>query len=193
MSSFWDWLERKLEIQDDPLPKLVDCIIGIGCDVANTLDGCSPQCTAIVESIASLYVTGHATRVLLVGGYRDPAFPGSACEAERMGKALTMSISDATVTLETTSVTTLMNAERSLPILERHNVHSVIIVAQQWHARRVRTIFTKCFTPAGIRVYVVKARSPYGPGGTQKRFEHFVKFAFWDTLGFLHGKIHGYI
>lgn len=129
----------------------------------------------------------------MVGGYRDPADLGSWCEAERMVKALAMTVPVEALTLETSSVTTLMNAERSLLILQKLNVHSVIIVAQQWHARRVRAIFKQYFATVGIQVFVVKARSPYGSNGTQKRFEHFVRFAFWDTLAFLHGIIHGYI
>lgn len=86
-----------------------------------------------------------------------------------------------------------MNADECLKIMQENGWKSAIIVAQQWHARRVRATFKKRWAKSGIRFYIIKAHSNYFKEmNSQKRFESFWKFALWDTLAFVVSKIKGY-
>jgi uncharacterized SAM-binding protein YcdF (DUF218 family) len=187
VSGFWSWIERSFETEDDDLPAKADVIIAIGADVSRDGKSASPYSRAIAEKAVELYRQGKASAVLLVGGNSA----GGVTEAGGMALVVADCIPRSNLLHEAESRNTIENAKLALPILQTNGWTSAIVVAQQWHARRVRAIFRKRWGEAGIRVFVVKAHSNYG-GGSQLRLAHFLAFFVWDTVGFLYAKLRGY-
>lgn len=184
---FWDWLERSLETRDDRLPKKVDVAIAVGIDVSKDGTKASPQSRAVALKAAELFLRGKAENVLSVGGYSA----GGPIEAEAMADIIADNIPETNLFLEKKSFRTYLNADYTLLILKQNGWKTAIIVAQQWHARRVRVTFRKRWQGSGIKFFVVKAQSPYG-GGSQKRLNHFWSFVLWDIYAFIVSKIKGY-
>ncbi len=99
---------------------------------------------------------------------------------------------------------TWQNAKEIETIVNRFNgerrrerqprIKHLVVVAQQWQARRARATFQRCFADTGIQVHVRKAYSPYYPKdeNSQRRFKSFWRFAIWDTLAFIVSKLKGY-
>lgn len=212
--NFWNWLERHLAIKDDPLPKTADVIIAIGTGVQprNTdRKQVSLQSMAIAEKAFSLWMEGRAGTIMFVGGYSEGE---SLTEAEAMYgyiqktrdhfqqeiervsprvKAWKREWRKEFAVLEIISNRTYLNADYSKELMRRHGWKYAIIVAQQLHARRVRATFAKRWQGNDLKFSVVKASSFYGKGtNSQKRFDHFLYFACWDTLAFIISKFKGY-
>lgn len=196
--SFWKLVEKWLVTDDDPIPDNgADVIIGIGIDVSS--DGCSasPYSRAVAQKSALLFRLGCARRIIFTGGYGKPGVSG-VTEARGMANwlALYSPVPSNKVSLElqakrTGTVSgTHLNADNVLPMLGPKE-KTVIVVAQQWHARRVRAAFKKRWRGRGIDVRVVRAWSDYG-GGSQRRLDHFWSFLAWDTLAFIISKLKGY-
>lgn len=192
--SFWQWLEKRIVTDDDPLPDNgADVIVGIGIDVSS--DGCSasPYSRAVAIKCVWLFENNCGRRIIFTGGYSKPRVNGVT---EALGmycdvyNGLLLSGLKDQVTLEKMANRTYLNADYTLPLL-RPGEKSVIIVAQQWHARRVRATFKKRWRGMGIDVRVVRAWSDYG-GGSQRRLDHFWSFFLWDTLAFFVSKLKGY-
>lgn len=98
---------------------------------------------------------------------------------------------------ETDSRRTYLNADFTLQKIKNlrwliGDCKSVIVVAQQWHARRVRATFRKRWRGSGIKISVVKAYSPYTDDNSQWRWRKFWRFAMWDTIAFVISKLKGY-
>ncbi|XOU94724.1 MAG: YdcF family protein [Candidatus Kerfeldbacteria bacterium] len=175
------WLEKLFAIKDDRLPINADVVIGIGIDVSKDGRSASPYSKSVAEKCLKLYKQDKIANVLLVGGY--PV--GLALnEAQAMRNCISRSVDVDSLFLEENSFRTYLNADYCLPIVQKHGWTKVIIVAQQWHARRVKATFKKRWAGTGIKIYVVKAWSDYG-GGSQSRLDHFLSFAAWDTLSFI--------
>jgi uncharacterized SAM-binding protein YcdF (DUF218 family) len=181
------WLERVLSVRDDPLPKVADAVIGIGIDVSKDGKSASPYSQAVAWKALNLFRYGIVWNVLFTGGYAA----GELNEAQAMGQLVANWIPVEKLFLEQKSFRTFLNADYTLPIVQEEGWERVIIVAQQWHARRVKATFKKRWAGTGIKIYIVKAWSDYG-GGSQSRLNHFFTFALWDTLAFVISKIKGY-
>lgn len=190
VSGFWSLVERSFETEDDDLPEKADVIIGVGADVSRAGQSASPCSRAVAEKVVELYRQGKASAVLLIGGNAAGGVTGGVIEAGAMALVVGDRIPRSDLLLETKSRNTIENAKLALRVLQAKRWTSTIAVAQQWHARRVRAIFRKTWGEAGIRVFVIKARSGYG-GGSQLRLAHFLAFLVWDTIGFTYAWLRG--
>lgn len=190
--SVWETLEAHWTMSNDTIKGDVDMVIGMGVDVAPGGQRPSPQSVAVARKAFELVRMTHAPRLLFTGGYAK----GGPCESRLMGTFIrqTFELTDnhLEILAETKSWNTGQNVLYSLPILQRFGCRNVIVVAQQWHARRVRATWRRLTAGTGIRVTVVRAESPYG-GGTQFRLKHFLIFLAWDSLAWLVSKIKGYV
>lgn len=184
--NFWNWVERLFESHDDELIEKADAVIAIGIGVSKDGQSVSPQSEAVALKALDLFRQGSAENILLSGGHSN----GYITEAEAMANVIKDKVPHSKLFLELRSYRTFMNADYTLPILQQKGWKKVIIVAQQWHARRVRATFRKSWDGTGIRFAVIKARSEYG-GSFQKRLEHFLLFVIWDTLAFIISKLKG--
>lgn len=204
---FSEWFERIFETKDDQMPQKADVIIAIGTDVSADGYSPSPQSQAIAHKAAAFYLCDRANAIIFCGGYSTRGLT----EAERMWNHVKNRVpfpadrytTDGQTFLETKSTRTYGNADNTLAIMKEHNWKTAIIVAQQWHARRVRATFwwrwnkqhkffwrKKCEGP--YRIAVVKARSSYSGDNSQSRLHSFWKFAVWDTLTFIFSYFKGY-
>lgn len=188
--SFWKWLEKKLVTADDEIPSSgADVIIGVGIDVSSDGRSASPYSKSVANKCGHLFKEGAGKRIIFTGGYLKPRVSG-VTEARGMEKHLTLDIDRRFLTLENVANRTWLNADYTLPLIEQHE-RRVLIVAQQWHARRVRATFKWRWQGRDIDIRVVKAWSDYG-GGSQKRLDHFWSFVFWDSCAFIISKLKGY-
>ena len=183
-----EWLERKLMILDDDLPKHADAYVGFACDISEDMQSPSPQSQAVVLKGSELFKKGVVDYIIFTGG--NPPY-ALRKEAELMREALNSSVPPDRILIEKGSHTTPENAINTLYILHTIGAKTVIVGAQYWHARRVRATCQKLWTDSGITFFVVKAFAPYG-GGTQKRFKTRARFMFWDSLAFLYQKMKGW-
>jgi len=182
------WAEKKLVIPDDKLPKMANVVIGVGIDVSKDGSMASPYSKSVAEKCTELYGDDKVRNILFTGGYQ---FNFGNTEARAMKDCVRARPDEDHLLLEEKSFRTYLNADYSLPIVRRHQWTKVIIVAQQWHARRVLATFKKRWRNQGIDIYIVKAWSDYG-GGSQSRLDYFLTFAAWDTLAFVISKLKGY-
>lgn len=195
---FSEWVERLLETRDDELPRRVDVIIGIGTDLSKNGYDVSPQSAAIIKRVFELFMRGVADNVVFCGGYHVH----TVTEAKAMKRCFDVMLpfypeferylTPKTVILEEKSYRTFLNADYTLPLMREKGWKSAVIVAQQWHTRRVRTTFRKRWCGSGIEFRAVKARSPYSGDNSQSRLTSFWRFAVWDTLAFIISKVKGY-
>ncbi len=188
MSRFSEWIEERLAFEDELVLTPTDVIIAVGTDVSRDGRIASPQSAATVQRAVELYRQGWGRNLLLVGGYR--AIPDGPTEAEAMAALTDGHIPANRLWLETVSATTVANARMTLPIMRVHRWRSAVIVAQRWHARRVKATFAKAWQGSGISFAVLTAASPYG-GGSQHRFDSFWRFLAWDSVAFIGQKLRG--
>ena len=189
--SMWQPLESQLTMANETIRGDVDMVIGMGADVAIGGQKPSPQSEAVAREAFTLARMTRAPRLLFAGGYSK----GGPCEARLMGtfvrQTFELTNNHLEILAETKSRTTPQNVQFSLPILQQLGCKNVIVVAQQWHARRVRATWRRLAAGSGIRITVVKAKSRYG-GGTQLRLRNWPFFLCWDSLAFLVSKLKGY-
>lgn len=176
----WGLVEQRFETSDDALPERADVIIVLGAALSKDGRGLSPQSCANLERALALVAEWRSNTLLFVGGNGV----GALTEADAMARC----VADRWVYVERRSHNTRTNALYALPIMRSQGWRHAIVVAQQWHARRVRATFRKQWRGSGVQFAVVKARSPYG-GASQMRFAHFVSFLLWDTFAFAVYKI----
>lgn len=184
------WLEERLALPDDFVLEPVDVIVAVGSDLSRDGLRASSQSTATARLSAQLYREGLGHNVLMVGGYR--ARTDGPTEAWAMVDLVLMEgqIEPGHLLMEEKSTTTVRNAQLALPILRWHGWKSALLVAQRWHARRVKATFKKQWAGTGISIAVVTAAAPYN-GGSQRRFDSFWQFAAWDTAAFTVQKVTG--
>lgn len=176
---------------DDPLPPTVDLVLGVGADVSRDGGGPSKQSAAVAEKAMALAEQHVAKYILFCGGYRRTIFPEAVLMSQHVFGETRRLRSQATLLIERDSKTTRENALFTLPYVQEVGARSVIIVAQQWHARRVRATFRRAWAETGIRLAVVKAFSGYG-GGSQRRWNHFLTMAAWDSVAWVISRLRGY-
>ncbi|MDP2683899.1 MAG: YdcF family protein [bacterium] len=183
------WLERCLVIADDELPDVADVVIGIGIDVSKDGEQASPYSKAVASKCLQLFNADKVQNILFTGGYSIHLWP--VTEARAMCDEIAWQVPWENIYLEQDSYRTYLNADYTFPIVQEAKWKKVIIIAQQWHARRVLATFKKRWKDQGIKIYIVKAWSDYG-GGSQKRLNYFFTFLLWDTLSFFVSKIKGW-
>jgi enoyl-CoA hydratase/carnithine racemase len=150
----------------------------------------SPYSKAVAKKCGELLCREYGKRIIFTGGYFLPGSDG-VTEARGMLDSLANDVPPEKVTLENEANRTWLNADCTLPLIESHE-RDVIIVAQQWHARRVRATFKKRWASRpDIVIRVIKARSNYG-GASQRRLDHFWSFLLWDTCAFIISKFKNY-
>lgn len=183
------FLERLGVIKDDPLPPdRVDVAIGVGIDVSADFQAASPYSRAIAQKAAALYYGGRVDHVLFTGGYpvgRD------VNEALAMRRLAARKVREDRLFVETESQRTWQQADGTLRIMKAHGWRSAIVIAQQWHARRVRATFRRRWKGSGCRIYVVKAFSEYG-GGSREAPESLRDVRCLGTVAFIISKIVGH-
>ena len=183
------WLEKLLSLPDDPLPNCADVVIGVGIDLSTDGIEASPYSRAVALKTLHLYQSGRARNSLFTGGYTHGLIP--LTESRALCDIVAWHVPWENIWLEQESSRTYLNADYSLKIIQEQKWSKVIIIAQQWHARRVRATFKKRWAGQGIEFHVVKAWSNYG-GGSQRRLNHFFTFVLWDTLAFIVSKFKGW-
>ncbi len=184
-----NWLEKKLVMRSDPIPKICDVAIGVGIDVSKDGKHASPYSASVADRCADLYLEGAVRNVLFTGGYPVGA---DHKEATTMRDHIQGRVPSDKLVLELNAYRTYMNADNTLAIMKDQGWKSAIVVAQQWHARRVLATFHRRWQGSGCQIYVTKAWSEYG-GGSQSRLDSFWTFAAWDTLAFVISKVKGYV
>ncbi len=185
--NFWSRLERLLEKPDDPLPEKADVVIGAGIDISKDGMEASPYSAAVAWRALEMFQQARARNILLSGGYSA----GGPTEAEVMANIIADKVPPMQLSLDIKSYRTYQNADVCRWILQKHGWKSAIVVAQQWHARRVKATFGRRWHGSGIEFAVIKARSRYG-GGSLRRLDYFWSFLIWDILAFIISKIKGY-
>lgn len=188
---FWDWVERKLEPEDDSLPECADVVIGLGSALEITNEGmvvASRASRAIAKRCRELYEAGRAENILFAGGYTEKGIT----EAEAMAAEIVGMVPKEHVGIEYRSQYTFQNADYLLPLMWIRGWKSAIIVTRQWHARRARMIFRKRWAGQGIAIAVIKERIPY-TGSTRWRDSHFLLAVFWDFLALIMGKLRAHL
>jgi len=182
-------LERLLSVPDDPLPEVADAVIGIGIDLSKAGDRVSPQSLAVTKMCLELFKAGQVKNILFTGGYT--IYPWPVTEARAMCDIIAWQVPWENIWLDQDSWRTVGNADCTLKIALEQGWQSVIVVAQQWHARRVKATFKKRWAGTSIDIRIIKAWSHYG-GGSQKRLRHWLLFWLWDTASFFYFKLKGY-
>jgi uncharacterized SAM-binding protein YcdF (DUF218 family) len=187
--SFWKWLECLTVINDDPLLKRADIVIGVGIDVSADGSKASPQSKAVANKVAEIWEAGRARNVLLAGGFR---LGQGKTEAELMWDEIRNRVPAGRVYLENTSVRTYQNADYTRTIMQDNCWSSAIVVAHPQQARRVKATFGKSWAKKQLRFVVIKAPSHYTGDNSQRRLRHPLNFIIWDTLAFIYSKFRGY-
>ena len=189
-------VEERFSIKNDSLPEKVFAIIAIGIDLSRNGTKASPYSHAVTERAAQLYHDSRVSHIICSGGYRSR--PEGITEARGMSNVLLeRGIPRQAIILEEESTRTFLNAQNTLQVIERLlrkgpvKDPRVVVVAQPWHARRVKRTFQRIWRESGIRIHIIKAPSEYG-GGSQKRLDSFWKFLVWDTLAFIVSWLKGY-
>ena len=193
---FWKWFEERYVVNDDPFfpdGRPADGVLVIGTGVSPDGQHPSAQSFANLERALGFFTAHEVQNVLLVGGAKAN-LAKSLTEARAMEDVAARLVARTALYVENHSDRTWLNAELTLPIVKRLGWTRVIIVAQQWHARRVRATFRKRWQGSGIEIRVVRAWSPYFDGSNcQHRFDRFCYFAFWDTVAFAYSWLKGYV
>lgn len=182
-------IEQFFEIDDDPIPPNADVAIGVGIDVSSDYKKASPQSAAVAEKCAELFLNGKVKCILLSGAYpQNKEFR----EADAMKQVIQNKVPTERIFLDRgPSYRTYGNADNSLIEMKKHAWTSAIVVAQQLHARRVKSTFQKSWVGSKLSFYVIKARSKYG-GGSTLRLKTFWNFLVWDSLAFIYSKFRGH-
>lgn len=149
----------------------VICVVGISMYLApDGLSGCKPyptkeqDCMSVDAIVAvsggdtvartdgaiELYKSGWAPRLIFSGAAADKSGPSNA-EA-MMRQALDEGVLAKDILLDETSETTKENADNSINIFEKNNIHSVILVTSPYHQRRAGLEFGK---RAGMNVKII--------------------------------------
>ena len=142
-----------------------------------------------VNQAVELFREGYAPKLVMSGG----PLSWHLTSAKWMQKqALTMGVPKPAIILEEKSLSTIGNAEFTLPIIKQHSWTSIILVTSPFHTRRASRVFKKVFSPALIKVitYPVQ-KSKFNPKGWWRRHEdqenvmwEYIKSIYYLLKGF---------
>ena len=171
----------------DTVPSTADGIIGIG--IGLRADGePSPMSAAVAKKCVDLYIAGVANRIVFTGGYQR----NGTTEAEAMASvARRLGVPESALIIENKSRRTHLNALLTKPIVVELGWRSLILVAQNVHARRALAIFRRLYGPE-YTFYFAAAKSKYEllP---QRRLSSEPRFLLtWELPSFLLAKIRGW-
>ena len=175
----WQEYEDKHSIPNSSLRRNgdYDLIIGVGIGVNPTGTGPSSMSRAVAQKCLKLYRQGYSKRIVLVSTNGI----NGLTEAEAMASVIRDQLPAGSLIVSTSKDDndTRMNALTAKQLAEEQNLRTVevIVVAQQWHARRVAGVFRKVFP----NVSVIKAWSNYGKAH-QKRLSSALAFHLWDWM-----------
>ena len=172
------WLA--LQIKDDA--RAADAVIVLGARV-NYNDHLNPCLVARVEHGAKLVQDGLA-KFLIVSGGVD--VEDGALEAQAMrDMAIQFGVSSEKVILEPRATSTFENLKFSQSILQEHNLKSVIVVTEPYHAPRAALIARKL----GLEF----SSSPAPESACWSRWKHFSRFFLREPLAVLENWLKGYL
>jgi uncharacterized SAM-binding protein YcdF (DUF218 family) len=122
-----------------------------------------------VSAAVDLFKQGYAKRLLMSGG----PLAWHLTNAEWMKRqALAAGIPSPAILTQDRSLSTLEDAQFSLPIVRENNYRSVILVTSPYHTRRAAAVFKKIFERQGIKVMVYPApHSDFDPHDWWMRHE----------------------
>lgn len=109
-----------------------------------------------VEQGVRLYEEGYAP-ILLLSNAKETA----SRSGDMLQTALALSIPESAVLTENEARSTYQNAEYTLPIMQKQEFKSAIIVSSDFHMRRVKLIFDHVYKDSGIKLTYVGANSGY--------------------------------
>ncbi len=111
-----------------------------------------------VQTAAQLCQRGYAPKLLFTGG--SPCGDQESQAQTMARQAEPMGIARAAMLLEDRSLSTLENAQRTLPVLLEHNMTTALIVSSDYHMRRVAMLFNRVYRGHGIHLTYVAASDP---------------------------------
>jgi uncharacterized SAM-binding protein YcdF (DUF218 family) len=110
------------------------------------------------ETAVDLWKRGYAPMLLFSGAALDP---DSVSSAELMKRdAIRLGVPAEAILVEPTSATTEENAEFTAYLLQRHGLHSAILVTSPYHQRRASLLFSRAFEPLALTFRNYPARDP---------------------------------
>lgn len=179
-------VEKILILPDDGISEQVDLIIAVGDSLAPGLEKASPQSEAIALQTRELFHEGYGRKVLFLGsGYRFKTPTTEAVEMARIAN-----LPKGICIIRNSSYNTRLNALEAKGFVDSYNVKSMIIVAQQLHARRVWLTFRKVFPKQ--KIYIRKAYSDYG-GSSKWPLNSFCTFLLWEILSTVYFWLRGWV
>ena len=187
---FTEWFERIFSAKEDPLPRFADVVVAVGFALSRDGTKCSTATLGIARRALSEWDKLLDAMLVLQGrGYKRDM---PTTEARAMREAI--GFYSPRIILEEISYNTRMNAVEFARLAKEQGWRAAVVVAQQWHARRVRLAYRKALREAEVdcRIKVVKAWAPYG--GINKWFLNWAPwFWLWDTLSLGYFKLKGWI
>jgi uncharacterized SAM-binding protein YcdF (DUF218 family) len=127
----------------------------------------------------NLFRQGYAKKLLISGG--PVAFKLTYADWIRK-QAIEQGIPASAILTQSRSLSTIDDAELSLPIIKKHQIGSVIMVTSPYHCRRAGAVFKKIYQTQGIKIIVhPAAHSVFNPAGWWKRHED-TAFVVWEYV-----------
>ena len=147
-------------------------------DVILTLAGDSNG-ERVAQAVA-LYKQGYVPKILMSGG---PAVWHLTYAENMRRQATSLGVPANDVALQDKSRSTIEDIKFSLPILQKMNAHSIILVTSPYHIRRASLVARKYYTPMKIKVIASPAqKSIFNPNGWWRRHED-TQFVVWEYIG----------
>lgn len=142
-----------------------------------------------VDAGVKLYKQGYAKYILMSGG----PMAWHLTYADWMKKqAVQEGVPAGVVLLQNKSRSTIDDARFSLPIMQKRNFKSVILVTSPYHTRRAAGVFRKMLGPAGIRVMVIPTdKSDFNPDRWWTRHED-TAYVVWEYVSLVLYFLKGY-
>ncbi|MDT3428872.1 uncharacterized SAM-binding protein YcdF (DUF218 family) [Paenibacillus forsythiae] len=109
-----------------------------------------------VEKAVELYRDGYAPNIILSNATESAGELGNMLQA-----ALALGVDREDIITENSARSTYQNAENTLPIMKNRGFVSAIIVSSDYHMRRVRFNFGRCYKGSGIKLIYIGASSKY--------------------------------
>lgn len=109
-----------------------------------------------VKQAVELYRRGYAPTILMSGG----PMSWKLTHAGNMKKeALALGVPAKAILTQDRSLSTIEDANYSLPIIQDHKAYSIIVVTSPQHSRRAARVFRKIYEPEKITVMLCPVKS----------------------------------
>lgn len=159
-------IETKLTIEDYRNAQAI-VVLGGGLRDSNELFGSLAVPAIALERLRYAAYLYQQTQlpILITGGS-----PNGNSEAKIMAKELHDFFHTPTQWLEEKAQTTIQNAQLTKNILDKENIHQIILVTNQWHMQRAKTLFEK----QGFTVYPANVGNGITPDNYDLTLMHFI-------------------